>query len=100
MSWKSPFFVAHVSPELFSKTDTLFDKFLARTSHRTGCYLFSGMINSPQTAVIPDEDSLFFLEHQEKSVGVARLDGTQRKRLIVHNSANRLRGIAVDPVAR
>jgi len=58
------------------------------------------MITYPQTAVIPDEDSLFFLEHNYKSVGVARLDGTQRKRQIVHAVANRLRGIAVDPVAR
>ena len=62
-----------------------------------GC-IYSGMIS--HTAVIPEEDSLFFLEHLHKSVGVAKLDGTQRKRLIVHGTTNRLRGIAVDPVAR
>ena len=55
---------------------------------------------SGQTAVIPEEDSLFFLILKQKSVGVARLDGTQWKILIVHTTATWLRGIAVDPVAR
>ena len=68
-------------------------------SRWNGCYIYSD-IRSGQTAVIPDEDSLFFIEQAEKSVGIARLDGTQRKRLIVHAVANVMRGIAVDPVAR
>ena len=61
--------------------------------------LSSGVILSTQTALIPEEDCLYFLDVSRKAVGVAKLDGTQRKRLIVHDDVS-LRGIAVDPVAR
>ena len=57
------------------------------------------MITSAQTAVIPEEDCLYFLDLSAKAVGVARLDGTERKRLIVYDDMA-LSGIAVDPIAR
>lgn len=55
---------------------------------------------SVHTAIIPEEDRLFFLHFYDKTVEVVNLDGTGRRVLIQHQKATQLRGIAVDPVAR
>ena len=57
-------------------------------------------ICSPQTAVIPEEGRLFFLNHCGTTVEVANLDGTGRTVLIVYPEGALLRGLAVDPVAK
>ena len=54
---------------------------------------------SPQTAVIPEEDRLYFVHFFSKTVEVARLDGSER-RVLIQSQATWLRGVAVDPVAR
>ena len=54
---------------------------------------------SPQTAVIPEEDRLFFVYYHGHTVEVANLDGSER-RVLIHTQATWLSGVAVDPVAR
>jgi len=63
-------------------------------------YVSSGVRNSLQSAVIPEEDQLYTVDYnQQRTVAVSKLDGTQRKTLIGGNGHG-LRGIAVDPIAR
>ena len=62
--------------------------------------LSSGLSFAPETAVIPEEDRLYFVHYLEKKVEVANLDGTVRRVLIEHQTGCCLRDIVVDPVAR
>ena len=64
------------------------------------CNVVCSEVLSPQTAVIPEEDRLFFLKHISAAVEVAKLDGTGRRVLIEYPKLALLRGLAVDPVAR
>ena len=60
----------------------------------------SGEVISPQTAVIPEEDRLFFVNFNGSTVEVAKLDGADRRALIVYPQVAMLRGLAVDSIAR
>ena len=63
-------------------------------------YVSSGVPNSMQSTVIPEEDRLYTVHYgRQGTVAVSKLDGTQRKTLIGGNGDG-LRGIAVDPIAR
>ena len=54
----------------------------------------------PQTAVIPEEDRLFYVNFVGSTVEVANLDGANGRVLITYQGWPFLRGVAVDPVAR
>ena len=62
--------------------------------------LLCSEICSPQTAVIPEEDRLFFLNFCGTTIEVANLNGTGRNILFAYPPGALLRGLAVDPVAK